>query len=73
MIMGWQGGTILQKLDCRSLRRRGSPSVYYSPFAPELLWREIEVIGRVTTRIRGAGLAKCPNQNLAALIPKGGE
>ena len=62
----------MQKLDCRSLLRRGFPSVFWSPFAPELLWQETEVGGQVTARIWGTRLAKCP-QNLAALIPKGGE
>ena len=66
-------GRDLQKLDCQSLQRRGSTSVCYSPIAPELLWRETEVIGQTTARIWGTRPAKCRNQSLAALIPKGGE
>jgi hypothetical protein len=31
------------------------------------------VIGQVTARMRGRRLAKCPKQNLTALMPKGGE
>jgi len=75
LIMGWQGGAILQKVNrySRSLQRRSVPPVFWSPFASELLWRETEVVGRVTARIWGTRLAKCPNQNLAALIAKGGE
>jgi branched-chain amino acid transport system substrate-binding protein len=38
-----------------------------------LLWRDAEAIGQVTTEIWGTRLAKCQNQSLAALIPKGGE
>ena len=63
------GGTILQRLDCRSLQHRDSPSVY-SFLAPGLLWRETEVIGHVTPRIWDTRLAATPKQRLASLDPK---
>jgi hypothetical protein len=43
------------------------------PFARDLLWRETEVVSQATKRIWSAGLAKYTNENVAALIPKGGE
>lgn len=51
----------------------GVSADFLSPFAPELLRREREVVGQVTARIGGGRVAKCLSKNLAASIPKGGE
>jgi surface antigen len=73
MIVGRQGGAILQKLDCRPLQRHGSLSVFWSPFGPGLLWRETEVVGQVPTIIGGKKACQMPKQDSGALVPKGGE
>ena len=68
-------GRACYKPNCysRSSQGRNSPVALWFPFARDLLWRETEVVSQATKRIWSAGLAKYTNENVAALIPKGGE